>query len=145
VGSQHPCEIFPPKQNQGRNIIKMRKIRPKADFYLNISPKAKYITSAKRIYHFAKQNITRAKREYHCDRREPRGVTERNTSLQSGSVDSVQNSEAELQNFEALCSELTLALVRDSVQIRRFSAGKWRRKPTSRICSLPKASIRASA
>ena len=28
-------------------------------------------------------------------------VTERNTSLHSGSIDSVQNSEAELQNFEA--------------------------------------------
>ena len=31
-----------------------------------------------------------------------RGVTERNTSLHSGSIDSVQNSEAELQNFEAV-------------------------------------------
>jgi hypothetical protein len=86
----------------------MRKIRPQADFFLNISPKAKYITSAKRIYHFAKQNITRAKREYHCDRREP-GVTERNTSLQSGSVDSVQNHEAELRDFDAQWRELKLS------------------------------------
>ena len=51
----------------------MRKIRPKADFYLNISPKAKYITYAKRIYHVAKQHITLAKREYHCDRGELAG------------------------------------------------------------------------
>lgn len=37
-----------------------------ADFHLNIPPMAEYITSAKRIYHFAKQSITRAKCEYHC-------------------------------------------------------------------------------
>ena len=37
-----------------------------------------------------------------------RGVTERNTSLHSGSIDSVQNSEAKLQNFEALKQKLKL-------------------------------------
>ena len=46
--------------------------------------------------------------------RRARKVTERNTSLHSGSIDSVQNSEAELQNFEAVARAEALALVRGS-------------------------------
>ena len=46
--------------------------------------------------------------------RKARKVTERNTSLHSGSIDSVQNSEAELQNFEAVARAEALALVRGS-------------------------------
>jgi hypothetical protein len=41
--------------------------------------------------------------------RRARGVTERNTSLHSGRIHSVQNSEAELQNFEAQQRKLKLS------------------------------------
>ena len=37
-----------------------------------------------------------------------RGVIERNPSLHSGRIDSIQNSEAELQNFEAQQQKLKL-------------------------------------
>jgi hypothetical protein len=38
-----------------------------------------------------------------------RGVTERNTSLHSGSIDSVQNPEAELRDFEAWWRDLKVS------------------------------------
>ena len=67
-----------------------------------------------------------------------------NTSLNSGSIEYVQNPEAELRDFEARVARPEgLALVRDAVQLLRFSEGKWRRKPRSKSCNLPKASVRA--
>ena len=49
------------------------------------------------------------------------GVTERNTSLQSGSIDSVQNREAELHDFEARWRRAEI-----------FAFGKFRISP--RLC-----------
>ena len=69
MGSQLSHEEFRTRTKPRAKFNKDVKIR-KADFFLNIPPKAEYITSAKRIYHVAKQHITRARREYRCDRRE---------------------------------------------------------------------------
>jgi hypothetical protein len=53
-------------------------------------------------------------------------VTERNTSLKSGSVDSVQNAEAKLRHFEALKQKLKYL---PSANDDSASASKQRRFP----------------
>lgn len=78
MGSQRPFEEFRAQTKPRAKFNKDVKIR-NADFSLTFRRTAKYITSAKRIYHVAKQHITRAKREYHFAEGEPllrpKGVT----------------------------------------------------------------------
>ena len=81
--------------------------------------------------------------------RRARRVTQHNPSLHSGRIDYVQNGEdiclrqIRFTILKHRSKSFAFALVRGTVQIRWFSARKWRRKPTNRICSLPKASGRA--
>ena len=99
MGSQHPHEGIRAKTKPRAKFNKMRKIRPRADFFLLRSAKRNVSRRRKPTYRI--EDISCAPKA--------RGVTERDPSLQSGRIDSVQKSEAELRIFEAWGRELKLS------------------------------------
>ena len=118
MGSQRPCEGFRAQITSRAKFNKDVKIR-KADFFLNISPDGEIyhireadISRCEATYHSRKArislersaNITRAKREYQSSEAS-RALRARSDGAQHfrpcESIDSVQNPEAELRDFEA--------------------------------------------
>jgi hypothetical protein len=66
------AKYFAPKQNQGRNLIKMRKIRPQADFFLNVPRSGTYRVGEADISYeiYRAEGISRAEgTKKHCSER----------------------------------------------------------------------------
>ena len=104
MGSQHPHEGFRAQTKPRAKFNKDVKIR-KADFFLNISPDGE-------IYHIREADISRCDSKISLSRSENFTATAGSRALRARgdgaqhfrpceSIDSVQNPEAELRDFEA--------------------------------------------